>query len=389
MPINRLRRVLASTLEITVDSSQSVSDSVNARARPEMRPKTAVPYAPLLGATVHGVRPIDLLRKIGEVTTPRAVNLARLSASWATRRYFWCIQEARPLTAQSPFRLSPDARRMERHQKTLLSDEFGVGFAALLMEQLFHATNVVDMEFALADPVQYFGVQANASRRRPDYLMWAPGGTVYVVECKGCQTSRAGALNQLRRGMEQVPTISIPGSAVPQLVIGTYMAARATTVFVVDPPSDDRTDFGGMSESDEVQRKGPREFTISDEVAFRTKLRRGSNLQHLRWISQHATAAMLESSVGYRGDRPSELPDAELVSRETPEGNFVGVEAPLAPEYGFTGPLIFRGVERTLYDSLRAGELEAVADIELPAAPDPTISIGADGSCLLVRNLPI
>jgi hypothetical protein len=277
---------------------------------------------------------------------------------------------------------------MERHQKTLLSDEFGVGFAALLMEQLFRASHVVDMEFALADPVQYFGVQGDQSKRRPDYLMWAPGGTVYVVECKGCQTSRASVLNQLRRGMEQVRTITIPGSVVPQLVVGTYMAKRQTTVFVVDPPADDHTDIGGMKESREVQRGGAREFTISDEVAFRTKLRRGSNLQHLRWISQHMTAATLESSVGYRGTQPSELPDAELVIRETQVGDFIGVEAPLAPEFGFTGPAIFRGIDRTLYDNLRAGELEAVADVSLPDEQSPTMSVGADGTCLLVHNLP-
>jgi hypothetical protein len=274
---------------------------------------------------------------------------------------------------------------MERHQKTLLSDEFGVGFAALIMEQLLGANRTVDVQFALADPAAYFAVTRGHSKREPDYLMWAPGGQVYVVECKGCQTSKAAAMNQLRRGMEQVPTIEIPGSTTPQLVIATHLAKTRTTVYIQDPPEDK---LSGLRQSDDVTKSAPREYRISDAVAFRTKLRRGTNLQNLRWISQHSTAASLESSVGYRPQaRPPELPNAELTIVETPVGLFTGLETPIAPEFGFSGPTLFRGIESTHYERLADGDLEAEPELQATVPNDPTMSIGSDGVCLLVRNL--
>jgi len=40
-----------------------------------------------------------------------------LSASWATRKYFWAIADGNG--AQQNFRLSQDARLLDFHQKTL------------------------------------------------------------------------------------------------------------------------------------------------------------------------------------------------------------------------------------------------------------------------------
>lgn len=359
MPLDRLRRVLMSSLQVTIESSDPVAADVNARARPHNNPKTAVPYLPLLGSQNRDVRPIDLLRKIGEVTTPRWVNLARLSASWATRRYFWCIHDHVTPTRAMHFKLSTDARRMERHQKTLLSDEFGVGFAGLLMEQLFGASKTVDIQFALADPGQYFDVTRRPSSRMPDYLMWVPNGPVYIVECKGCQTSRSAVINQLRRGMEQVPTIEIPNTLTPQLVIATHLRKSGTTVYVLDPPSNDELE--GLRPSKGVRRQSEKAYVVEDTEAFRAKLRRGTNLQYLRWISQHATAAELESRVGYRPqNRPSELPNADLRTIETELGAFTGFATALAPELGYTGPSIFRGIERDHFERLRVGEIDSV-----------------------------
>lgn len=387
MPLDRLRRVLGSSFQITVDSSASVATRVNGLARPQMNPKTAVPFAPLAGSNVHPIRPIDLLRKIGEVTTPRWVNLARLSASWATRRYFWCIHEYSVPTSSRPFCLSTDARRMERHQKTLLSDEFGVGFAALLMEQLLGASRTVDVQFALADPAEYFDVRRGPSKRTPDYLMWAPGGEIYIVECKGCQTSKSAAMNQLRRGMEQVPTINIPGTVTPELVIATHLAKSRTTVYVQDPPKDEQKD---LRPSKDIEKRTPREYTVADTAAFRTKLHRGTNLQRLRWISQHATAATLESSVGFRpSDRPAELPNARLTTVDTEVATFTGVETPIAPEFGFNGPTLFRGIEQDHLRRMAQGDLESESAFQQAVPNDPAISVSADGICLLVRNLDI
>jgi hypothetical protein len=172
MSIPRLRRILQRPLTVDVDSTAEMAADVNvaAQARQHLNPKTAAPYQPLQGTHPLTFRAIDLLRKIGELTTPKQLNLARLSASWATRRYFWTINDPAH-GGPSPFCLSTDARHMERHQKTLLSDEFGMGFAGLIAERLLLVADFVDVDFALSNPAQYFGATP-LTERRPDFLMW-------------------------------------------------------------------------------------------------------------------------------------------------------------------------------------------------------------------------
>ena len=80
--------------------------------------------------------------------------------------------------------------------------------AGLLLEQLFNASSSVDVSVALNDPAVYQGVQ-QAGETQPDYLMWGedPESPYYVVECKGCQTTSSTSMDQLRRGLEQVPSL--------------------------------------------------------------------------------------------------------------------------------------------------------------------------------------
>ena len=148
MPLQRLRRVLEANYRVRIDSSNDLLAKVNrkvANRRQELQAKGAPPpvfknatvLAALQGQRDWNIRAIDLLHKIGFLTTPSWTNMARLSASWATRRYFWAIAE--PLPQGTNLRLSDDARRMDFHQKTLLSDEFGIGMAGLLIEKFFDA----------------------------------------------------------------------------------------------------------------------------------------------------------------------------------------------------------------------------------------------------------
>src|SRR5579884_3242610 len=226
MSINRLRQILQSNLRVYIDSSPQTVTAVSNRITKRLSElsakgktvevKTPAIVTALQGATGFELRPVDLLRKIGQLTTPSSLNMARFSSSWATRRYFWAIEPGTGL-----FHLSGDARQLDFHQKNLLSDEFGMGMAGLVMERYFQTDGFSDMSAALADPT--FGLQHEGDPE-PDYLMWnGTTGAYYVVECKGTQTSRAIALNQLRRGMEQVPSVTFQDTnrSMVSLVIAT------------------------------------------------------------------------------------------------------------------------------------------------------------------------
>ena len=206
MPLQRLRRVLEANYRVRVESSNDLLANVNRKVekrRRELQAKGAQPpvfkNATVLGALQGrrdwNIRAIDLLHKIGFLTTPSWTNMARLSASWATRRYFWAIAE--PLPQGTNLRLSDDARRMDFHQKTLLSDEFGIGMAGLLIEKFFDAGSFVDISIALDDPAAYQEIEREGDAQ-PDYLMWGDedNSPYYVVECKGSQCNKNTSYDQ-------------------------------------------------------------------------------------------------------------------------------------------------------------------------------------------------
>src|SRR5687767_4731722 len=58
----------------------------------------------------------------------------------------------------------------------------------------------------------------------PTFLMWGTNTPIFVVECKGSQTSRSSVITQLRRGLEQLTSISIPGVQRVDLVIATHLS---------------------------------------------------------------------------------------------------------------------------------------------------------------------
>lgn len=397
MSLDQLRRVLRNPLQVSVETSQEIADSVTnaGRRRLHLNPKIPRPYHGIPAHQLIQIRSIDLLRKIGELTTPSSVNLARLSASWATRRYFWAVDD--PLHQRRPhrFRLSRDARHMERHQKTLLSDEFGMGFAGLLMERPLGTSYFIDMEFALANPHRYFDVR-QVGPRQPDFLFWGPGAPVFIVECKGSQTKWSGVVQQLRRGMEQLPSVRIPGTPSEELVVATFLDQRHTRVIVLDPPGeeDKRGDANTRRErpAESIPEKiGEREWRVSDPRAFREKLEIGNDLTLLRWIAQHATARKYEAMLDVEPTGAHQLPDATLETAVTDQGEFLGVSVPLAPELGMSGPNLFRGLQREILERLRdgAGVRDGAKSGQGPRTDDPRISVGVAGTCLIIQDLEL
>jgi hypothetical protein len=411
MPLQRLRRVLEANYRVTVESSDQLLVKVNrqvqkrrqglqAKGTPLPPPKNATVLGALQGKRSWDIRAIDLLHKIGFITTPAWVNMARLSASWATRRYFWAIGE--PVGQQPNLRLSDDARRMDFHQKTLLSDEFGVGMAGLLMENFFGAGSFVDISIALSDPAAYQDIQPEGDAQ-PDYLMWGDeaDSPYYLVECKGTQSSRGESHNQLRRALEQVPSIVLGAGPrqVVTIVVATCLLNNSTEVLILDPPPDKPDDDSpGKEEWEKVsERTGERSWKISNPEAFheRTVIAEESNL--LKWAGQFQTATTRNRRLERTQPEMVDMPNAPLETKKTDVGIFRGIEQPLFPALGARNLRMFTGVEEDLLESLiherprplvgarqvvRGGLERGVRD-HLPA----TVSVSRTGSCMIIEGL--
>jgi hypothetical protein len=411
MSIARLRAVLQSKSQVHLESTPAVVERVNkqvAKRFKEFADKGQPPPPAKIATTVDSigcrdwsVRPIDLLRKIGNMTTPSNVNMAQLSASWATRRYFWAIAE--PSGSANPFLLSKDARDLDFHQKNLLSDEFGIGFAALVLEDEFDAGQFVDISIALDDPKIYQDIQ-QGRKTQPDYLVWGegPNSPYYVVECKGSQSHRKTSFDQLRRGLEQVPSI-VFGTGTRQvitLVVATCMEETGTTVFVIDPPPDNEDRGHERSESEKVsERIGEWSWRIPNADEFARRAWTGQESTLLKWAGQYREAAERDTELEpWRGGRPEIPQSAPREKRRTDFGIFVGTSHAAFPELGRDAVRIFTGVEEDLFANLinRTTQTREIALVDQlhfhkerqrAREQSPFSSIGLNGTCMIVEGL--
>lgn len=412
MALARLRRVLQARYSVRLQSNQALLKRVNARvsaraqefaAKKKPPPQTKNPaVVPTIQARpIWQIRAIDVLHKLGRLTTPTWVNMAQLSASWATRRYFWAIADGDG--AQQDFRLSADARLIDFHQKTLLSDEFGIGMGGLLAEELFNAPAFVDVSVALNAPEVYQGVGQNLDTQ-PDYIMWGEdsGSPYYVVECKGCQTSSSVSMDQLRRGLEQVPSLVFGTGARPvvTMVFATCLEVDSTTVYVLDPPNDpddenppEPPERRGTSEVSE--RVGKRTWRITNPEAFERRIRLAKESELLKWAGLFEKASERDIQLATIEHMPR-LPDFELETRKTQTGSYRGYPWPVFPELGQQHLRLFTGVE----EELLARTVEASAEIHTaakaiqervarrePNQESPYESLSRNGTCMFIDGL--
>lgn len=304
---------LTANHQINVYSTDALINSVVAKrndrlaqypagAAPLMKPLARVPrFNPGRTATL---KLIDLLLAVGEITTPPVPNFADISSTWAVWRYVWAF-DVPPQGTLGQLRLSQTARELDRHQKTLLSDQIGVGMAKFVMSRFFSLHKAIDVSVAVLDVNRWAAIQTLA--RSPDYFFYNnPAGTLYVVECKGNQSSLNETYHQLQSGSEQLPSIVFANRRrVTSLVIGTCLVGDQTNVYVIDPPGGK----GDDQDSEKAYREGDNVWRIQSPERFQADL-------------QRVYAAKL---LAYSGDYPEAL---KLAAHDVPERRAALATAP-------------------------------------------------------------
>lgn len=273
--------------------------------------------------------------------------------------------------------------------------------AGLVLEELFNAPFFVDVSIALDDPDVYQGVQ-QVGEVQPDYLMWGeePQSPYFVVECKGCQTSSSESMNQLRRGLEQVPSLVFGAGARPvvTLVAATNLGEDRTTIFVLDPPGDDPgdTDAPSPNEREKVsKRTGERTWKIPSTAEFERRTQLSQESELLKWAGQFNQA--LQRDVELSREEPQlRLPDFALETRRTDLGVYRGRLSPLFPELGHRNLTLFTGVQQELLATTmeRSAAFRNVARAiqeQLSHAnlreTSPYQSLSRNGTCMIVEGV--
>jgi hypothetical protein len=308
------QQALCGSYRLNIESSPSLCNEVwmrqqdrdrergNRGRQPLSSKETMIPWPSAGRLERVDVRPIDLLHALGKITTPPITELIDLASTWAEIRYIWAFRPNLETFRPRSLRLSDAVAQLDFHQKTLLSDEFGVGFAAWYMARFEGATDPVDAFIAKRNrQVRVFG----ATRRSlPDYIFKGPNLNQYfVVECKGTQSGRSAAIGQLQRGAEQVVTVELdPPALVTRLVIGACLNPTIS-LLVIDPDEE--------SERRILSRWSPEELSVFGAA------------KKLTYIGDYETAARLLHNLAETIE-PIKYETRAQAMRQTEHGAFRG-----------------------------------------------------------------
>lgn len=293
------------------------------------------------------IEPITLLHAIGRITTPMIPKLADLSSTWALYRYVWAFD-----AHKSDLCLSPFAKDIDFHQKGLLSDEVGVGMAYWLFAEMFNAQAVVDVDVILRHPQIASQMDVPQAMRNletvPDYVFSLSNDEYAIVECKGSQSGKNTSMAQIRRGLEQVPSVAFAnGQTVQEFVVATLLSTHSTVVYVVDPPADPEAqdDESDRSERDSVRRK----FTVHEKATFDQSVRRLHAANLLAFAGAGRQAIEISGIEPLDGMPLRERP-LEEVGVDEIDASFLGYSFTIP----FRGPVdvdlgVFQGLSQEVY----------------------------------------
>lgn len=238
-------------------------------------PPTGAPAFPptfTAGASSHSVPILPTLLLIGQLTTPPVARGLSLSEFWAWVRYLYAVSD------DADLRISSDFASLDSHQKTILSDDFGMGVPiGYLIGRLgligwSDGRYFMDRISALVSgplPVP----RKRGPRKAPDFVFMDHAGALHVVECKGSQSGPDARDRQLSHvtskgepsgGVVQKRMVLLPAHLQGQrlacgLSLGVSGRARPSDLKIVDPefkPEFDLTSADGQTIADPVVRAG-------------------------------------------------------------------------------------------------------------------------------------
>lgn len=166
----------------------------------------------------------DALLMLGQLTSPSGFSQASPNRYWTWLRYFSAVSTTPDLRITAPF------VDLDPHQKTILSDDFGVALTTMwLYSCLGGFSEIVDgRRFLLQFPSLVRRPRRKTPKvgigKCPDYVVKDHANRWHVLECKGTQTSKAYRNAQLNSAHLQKQVIDIRGSARGErLAAGIYL----------------------------------------------------------------------------------------------------------------------------------------------------------------------
>ena len=238
-------------------------------------PATGAPSFPTsftAGMSNHSIAILPTLLLIGQLTTPPTARGVSLSEFWAWVRYLYAV------SSDGDLRITADFANLDSHQKTILSDDFGMGIpigylvGVLGLVSWSDGRYFMDRISALMHgplPVP----RKRGPRKAPDFVFIDHTGALHVVECKGGQSGPDARDRQLSSttskgeptgGVVQKCMVLLPSHRQGQrlacgLSIGVSGKPGPSDLKIVDPEFDPEFDLSKADDAlidDPVMRSG-------------------------------------------------------------------------------------------------------------------------------------
>ena len=186
-----------------------------------------------------------VLLQIGALTTPPHRGGFSLSEYWAFVRYF------NALTTSQNLELTQEYEGLDSHQKTILSDDFGVGFSISYLTSTLNLAWPTNGQFFIDTMLGAIGGTYSGKKpkkrgpgKSPDYITYDNQGMWHVIECKGTQSNLKYSIKQVSDGVSQKNTVSFPPNVSGErLVAGMFISSEnssePSTLTIRDPAAED------------------------------------------------------------------------------------------------------------------------------------------------------
>ncbi len=224
---------------------------------------------------------LEVLIHIGLATRhPEQLGIS-VNDFWAFLRYVNCFLEG------SDFRLNEKWQDVDPHQKTILSDDFGMGFASYYLTKHMNLISFVDTGYFLKHIPSL--LISNRSKRgpskTPDFIMLDSSFEMHLLECKGTQSSIKNLDKQIESGLPQKNNLRDPKRIISEklvtgIFIPQYNSATNAAFKIIDPEF--TLDFNEVDKEDLIIRALQGQFSkelhmlnltkFGNEVANKDKL---------------------------------------------------------------------------------------------------------------------
>ncbi|WP_421789240.1 hypothetical protein [Hyphobacterium sp.] len=252
------------------------------------------------GVETHQINFPSTLLLIGYLTTPTSSTGVSLSEFWAWVRYLAAVTDDQDL------RLTQSFADLDAHQKTILSDDFGMGIPMNWLGQRLRFSQIVDGRYFMQRIAASLGVSQRRTAKRgpnktPDFVARDTSDVWHIIECKGTQSGSGYGESQLgdygppaSGGIAQKRSIEFPdGYAGQRLVCGLCIGLEngdPSRMTVIDP------------KLDEPFRLDSSQLELADDAAARGVMSKALRLAGFEATAE-ATAAPLGNHPGARRSR--------------------------------------------------------------------------------------